>query len=297
VIQRLLNILVVDSIRELIRYKSFFLLVTLLIGLDRWLKATLGGTPSWIKPGSREMSALAQWAFEDLPGLLLDLMLDWRTLAVLGVLFAFKELTSMWPSSDMRLIHRNEGGRWHLVSALQRIRWQQVAWDALAISTVVGGGIAWTGMGYVVGWTWWQQSGNAWALLAPGAMAALYWPLGMAGFSYSSKLAVLQQPSFEHKRFLLSRLFLDSRVRTWSWVFYLVRLVLSAVFVIIIPVGAMLTLENSVLRIFVAAASSAPVYSYVKMASFKFFLEVYRPYPEVRAEYAQYYKRVAAVEE
>ena len=32
-------------------------------------------------------------------------------------------------------------------------------------------------------------------------------------------------------------------------------------------------------------------YSYVKMASFKFFLEVYRPYPEVVAEYQSYYSR------
>ena len=36
--KRLLNILVIDSIRELIRYKSFFLLVALLILLDRLLR-------------------------------------------------------------------------------------------------------------------------------------------------------------------------------------------------------------------------------------------------------------------
>ena len=36
--KRLLNILVIDSIRELIRYKSFFLLVALLIMLDRLLR-------------------------------------------------------------------------------------------------------------------------------------------------------------------------------------------------------------------------------------------------------------------
>ena len=294
--QRLLNILVIDSVRELIRYKSFFLLVAVLIILDRLLKNSLGGgTPHWLKPTSRELQALAAWTFDELPGLLTSLLLDWRTLAVLAVLFAFKELTSMWPSSDMRLMHREEGGRWHLLSALQRLRWEQVAWDALAISTVVGIGGLWTGVGYLAGWGWWQSAANPWALLLPAAFAGLYWPLGMAGFSYSSKLAVLQHPSFAQKRFLLWRLLLDARVRNWSWLFYLARLVLSAIFVIIIPLGALLTLEDPVLRILIASLSSAPVYSYVKMASFKFFLEVYRPFPEVREEYAEYYERVPGV--
>lgn len=36
--KRLLNILLIYSIRELIRYKSFFLLVALLILLDRLLR-------------------------------------------------------------------------------------------------------------------------------------------------------------------------------------------------------------------------------------------------------------------
>ena len=40
--QRLLNILVIDSVRELIRYKSFSLLVAVLLILDRLLKNSLG---------------------------------------------------------------------------------------------------------------------------------------------------------------------------------------------------------------------------------------------------------------
>jgi hypothetical protein len=39
----------------------------------------------------------------------------------------------------------------------------------------------------------------------------------------------------------------------------------------------------------VAALSATPVYAYLKMASFKFFLEAYHEYDSVRQEYHRYY--------
>ena len=51
---------------------------------------------------------LAVYVFETLPGLLLDILTDYRTLLVAAALFFLKQLISMWPSSDMRRMHRLE---------------------------------------------------------------------------------------------------------------------------------------------------------------------------------------------
>ena len=112
----------------------------------------------------------------------------------------------------------------------------------------------------------------------------------MAGFSYSSKLAVMSN-GFPTKLKLFSELLKSRRVFWYSWLFYLARILISLLFVLLIPILSLLTVENFFIRILIASISAAPAYSYVKMASFKFFLEVYRPYPEVVAEYQSYYSR------
>ena len=73
-------------------------------------------------------------------------------------------------------------------------------------------------------------------------------------------------------------------------VFFLFRILISLIFVLIVPIGVLLSVENLPLRILLASLSAAPAYSYVKMATFKFFLEVYRPYPEIRREYPEYFE-------
>jgi len=59
--------------------------------------------------------------------------------------------------------------------------------------------------------------------------------------------------------------------------------------VAIIPAGAILLIDSFWPRIAVAALSATPVYAYLKMASFKFFLEAYHGYDLVRQEYHRYY--------
>ena len=81
--KRLLHILVVDSIRELIRYKSFFLLVGLLIVLDRVLKHYSSNFESQFNQDSfQNLEWTAVWIYETLPFEILDLMLIWKLLAV-----------------------------------------------------------------------------------------------------------------------------------------------------------------------------------------------------------------------
>ncbi len=294
--RRLLNILVVDSIRELIKYKSFFLLVAALLIADRVLRSYVSVRPEGLSlPSANDMDAAAAWVFTESVGLFASWLLDWRTLLIGGVLFVAKQITSMWPTNDMRMMHRHEGGKMRILHSLQSLRWQQFAWDAMAVSSVLTLSAVWGGVGYLLGLWVWQTTGSAFSLLLPGGMVGVVWPIGMAGFSYSSKLAVLSN-GFPEKARLFFQLFSNRRVLLYSWVFYLARIFISLLFVLIIPIFSMLTLENFLLRIFIASISAAPAYSYVKMASFKFFLEVYRPYPEVRREYAAYYKTTATPE-
>ena len=289
--KRLLNILVIDSIRELIRYKSFFLLVALLILLDRLLRHYSAKIQFQFDRGSLlDYQWLAVWTYETLPGEIMGMLLNWKLWAVAMGLFFFKQLTSMWPSSDMRLMHRKEGGTFRIFNSLRSIQGAQILWDALAISTVGVIGLIWSGTGYLMGWWNWHEWRHPAALLPPLLMAGIFWPVGMAGFSYSSKLAVLRRSGFAEKRRLFFCLFLKPRVMLMSWIFFLFRILISLIFVLIVPIGVLLSVENLPLRILLASLSAAPAYSYVKMATFKFFLEVYRPYPEIRREYPEYFE-------
>ena len=289
--KRLLNILVIDSIRELIRYKSFFLLVALLILLDRLLRHYSAKIQFQFDRGNLlDYQWLAIWTYETLPGEMMGMLLNWKLWAVAMGLFFFKQLTSMWPSSDMRLMHRKEGGTFRIFNSLRSIQGAQILWDALAISTVGVIGLIWSGTGYLMGlWNWYEWRHPA-ALLPPLLMAGIFWPVGMAGFSYSSKLAVLRRSGFAEKRRLFFCLFLKPRVMLMSWIFFLFRILISLIFVLIVPIGVLLSVENLPLRILLASLSAAPAYSYVKMATFKFFLEVYGPYPEIRREYPEYFE-------
>ena len=81
--KRLLNILVIDSIRELIRYKSFFLLVALLILLDRLLRHYSAKIQFQFDRGSLlDYQWLAVWTYETLPGEMMGMLLNWKLWAV-----------------------------------------------------------------------------------------------------------------------------------------------------------------------------------------------------------------------
>ena len=59
--RRLIQILIVDSVRDLIRYKSFFLLVGLLLIADRLLRSYVKIRPDGFEfPSSRELGIAAK---------------------------------------------------------------------------------------------------------------------------------------------------------------------------------------------------------------------------------------------
>ena len=86
--KRLLNILVINSIRELIRYKSFFLLVALLILLDRLLRHYSAKIQFQFDRGNLlDYQWLAVWTYETLPGEIMGMLLNGKLWAVAMGLF------------------------------------------------------------------------------------------------------------------------------------------------------------------------------------------------------------------
>lgn len=290
--KRLLRILAVDSVTDLFRYKSFFFLIFFLIAADRVLRKFLGAEKGKLSLGLDQQwgMQLAAYVFETLPGLILDLLTDYRTFLVAVALFFLKQLISMWPSSDMRRMHRLERKGFGLIGSLLALKWRQVVWDAIAIGTVCGLVGSWSLLAFGLARLWWAAAPSLGPLFLLGGLVGAAMPLGMAGFSFSSKLAVISQGSFGEKLALFYRLFFSWPVLWPSYLFFVFRIVVEIIFVALIPAGAILMIDSFWLRITVASLSATPVYSFLKMASFKFFLEVYKPFPLVRGEYRSYYQ-------
>jgi hypothetical protein len=289
--QRLLRILLVHSARELFKYKSFLFLIFFLIMADRGLKRFVQvDTLAAAFPDLKTLGAAsAGYVFNSLPAVVIDLLSDYRTFLSAAALFVLKQLISMWPSSDMRRMHRRERGAFGLLTALLAIRRDQILWDAIAVGTICVLLGLWTLVGYSAAsalWHVWPQTG---CLLLLMVQVGLFLPLVLAGFSYSSKLAVISRGSFREKLSLFLHLFYTPSVLAPSWLFYTLRMGLEALFVVILPAAILLYVDPFWLRILAATMLATPVYSYLKMASFKFFLEIYRTYPLVRGEYAGYY--------
>jgi len=293
--KQLLQVLLGHSIRDLFRHKSFFLLIFVLILMDRLTKniSAIDRSKLQIPEFNRLSLEAAAFTFERLPGMVWELLTDYRTFVAAGVLFVLKQLISMWPSSDMRRMHRSERESFGLVGSLLAISGRQVLWDAVAIGWVVLLTGAWTAASFLVTLPIWQYFETPAALAALAMLVTLCLPLAMAGFSFSSKLAVISRGSFREKLQLFFSLFFDPRLLWPSWMFFLVRIIIELIFVVILPLTIFWAVDIYLLKILVAGLIATPFYSLLKMASFKFFLEVYRPFPLVQAEYATYYDQEA----
>jgi len=290
---RLLQILLVNSAKDLFKYKSFFLLIFVLMLLDRVLKKVAHVDRSTLNTSEIKQLTLksAQYVFESLPADIWHLLTDYRTFIILGGLFLLKQLISLWPSSDMRRMHRSERGAFGLFGSLAAIRWEQVLWDAIAVGSICGLYAVWSILGFLITLLIWQSTHTILALVVLGLQVALFAPLAMAGFSFSSKLAVISKGSFGQKLSLYFKLFHSKQVLWPAWLFFTLRLVIELIFVFILPLIVLLILDYFWIRITLATLIATPVYSYLKMISFKFFLEIYRVFPLVHHEYHAYYQR------
>ncbi len=289
--KKLLRILTVHSVKDLLRYKSFFLLIFFLLLADRIIHSFVKTQDkSLVLPhGLAFGHQTADFIFGQLPDRIVQWIFTPRVIVIVAGLFLLKQVISLWPSSDMRRMHRKERGRFGLFEALFALRWYQVAWDALAVGTLCGVMGVWFILAFLLGLSFWKHALDIPGLLSAAGMALSALPLAMAGFSYSSKLAVIRNGTFGARFELFLYLFIHWRVLWTSWLFFAARIVIEAIFVAIIPAGAILFIDSFWLRMLIATFSATPVYSYLKMASFKFFLEVYGQYALVRTEYSHYY--------
>ncbi len=290
---RLLQILLFNSAKDLFKYKSFFLLIFVLMLLDRALKKFVKVDRSVLDTSEIKQLTLesARYVFEVLPLDIWRLLTDYRTFIILVGLFLLKQLISLWPSSDMRRMHRSERGAFGLIGSLAVIRWEQVLWDAIAVGSICGLYMLWSILGYLVTLLIWQATHTILAPLMLGFQVALFAPLAMAGFSFSSKLAVISKGRFGQKLGLYFKLFHSKQVLGPAWLFFTLRLVVELIFVFILPLIVLLVVDTYWIRISLATLIATPVYSYLKMISFKFFLEIYGAFPLVNQEYREYYQR------
>ena len=292
-----LSILGVQSAKELIRYKSFFLLIFILIAVDRLVHRYVDVQKFSVEPVDvvKMGPEAARFIFETLPGKLYEWIFDYRTAVLILGMFVLKQIISLWPSSDMRRMHRRERKGFGIFKALLVLRWRQVLWDAMAVGSVCIGALIWICLWFVAcRFFWLLIPSPVWVLVWVG-LVLLVAPLMMAGFSFSSKIAVLSRGNFSEKMGLFFKLVTDKSVFVPAWIFFVARIVVEFIFVVAIPGAAILWIPSFVIRIVVASLSATLVYSYLKMATFKFFLLAYARFPYVQQEYAQYYQSLQAL--
>jgi len=289
--KKLIHLLGVQSVTELLKNKSFFLLIFGLILLDRVIKTFTGGQSK--PPGIEQIKTLGTqvgpWVFEQFPLELAHWFSQGQIFVLLAGLFLLKQLISIWPSSDMRRMHRDERHGFGLFGSLMSLKFDQLWWDLIAAGSLVALTSVWGSVVFFGCQTLWFQFHQLWVVGLLGVMLFLVAPVILGGLSFSSKLAVLHQGSFKRKLILYFQLFCKASFFWRAWVFFSLRTILEGLFVAIIPAMALLWIESYGLRLAVAAVSATPVYSFVKMASFKFFLYLYQYAPEVKEEYSQYY--------
>jgi hypothetical protein len=291
----LFSILTVESAKDLLKHRSFILLIFLILAADRFLRhnvdlSALKNSLSF----SAWQDQLPQIIFVDLPRLIGEWLFSPMVLGLLAGLFLFKQVASLWPSSSLRRWHdtRKDQG---LLSSLFSLKGSQFLWDLTALTMLICITFGWGVLNFSWCYAWWRASGGtvpAWCFVT---MMVLVWPVILAGLSYSSKLAVLQNGSYGDKFGLYLKLFSNPRIFFGSWLFFLARIVLESLFVAIIPLSALLYLDNVLLRTLLACASITPSYSYLKMASFKFFLFIYSPYPLIQLEFKDYLASMAGM--
>ena len=290
--KKLIELLFNQSLRDLFKYKSFFLLIFVLILADRLLKTASKSIQAVIDLPEIDSLGIqvANYVFNHLLQDILTQLTNWRTLLIVVLLFLLKQLISMWPSSDMRRMHRLERERFGLIASLVAIHGKQVVWDAIAVGTAVGVTGVWILFSWLLGYLYWSVEPGTMALMLTAGLSALILPITMAGFSFSSKLAVISKGSFKEKLALFFQLLIKRRVLVGAWLFFLFRIAVETVFVVILPLLILWTMDNAIIRITIAGLIATPFYSFLKMASFKFFLFIYQPYPLVAEEYASYYQ-------
>lgn len=293
-LKKIFRILVFESVGDLFKHNTFLVLVLFLMLLDKGVEKIMPdkGSSFDIKTFTGSFPEFSNYLFIIVPEKISIILKDYRFFLVLMGLFFFKQLTSLWPSSDMRLMHRNERGALGIVLSLFSLKWQKILFDTIAVITLCIISLSWILSIFFISKTIWISSGFQYSSLIFIILCLPVFPLLMSGLSYSSKIAVIDKGSFQNKLGLFFKLFTDKKIFIYSVLFYVLRALLESIFVIILPFIIMLSFDIKFLRIGAALFIATPVYSFLKMASFKFFLIIYKDQDLIKSEYDEYYKKL-----
>lgn len=291
--KKILKILVIDSIGDLFKYNTFFILICFLMLLDKIVKkiAPKRGLDFIQKERLESIDKINTIVFQELPDAVLNIISDPRFFMVVAVLFLFKQLTSLWPSSDMRLMHRDER-KFGFIFSLFSLKWQKILWDGFAVSFLCISALLWSLVSFFISKFFYLSFDNIFSLILFGVLIIPVLPLTMAGLSYSSKIAVIDKGSFKDKFNLFIKLFTDFKIFFFSLIFYISRAGIEIAFVGVIPFFILIAMDITWLKITLALFIATPVYSFLKMASFKFFLFIYKDNELIKEEYSNYYKKI-----
>lgn len=285
--KQLLRMLIVQPVESLLRFKSFFLLMFLVTLGDHMVKhvkflyhLNLILPRFWrIEPKN------SAYMLFQMPGLVVKRMGSGDLFLILAGLFLLRQMLLLWPSSDLRRMHRAEREPFGLAGALKSITWKSVLFHISGLSA------AWiiTGL-WCLGWFWinrffWRHYQSGLWLWSLFFTIILILPLLSAALSYSSRLAVNSEGTFTEKFKLLCKLFTGWRIMAGSWLFFTLRFILRAIFVVAVPIYILVAVEKGPLKIFLLTLLTTPVSAYLETVSFKIFLAFYKDYPIIWQEY------------
>lgn len=293
-LKKIFRILVFESVGDLFKHNTFLVLVLFLMLLDKGVEKIMPdkGNSFDIKAFTGSFPEFSNYLFISIPEKILLILNDYRFFLVVIGLFFFKQLTSLWPSSDMRLMHRNERGALGIILSLFSLKWQKILFDTIAVISLCIISLTWVLSIFFLTKTLWISTDFQYASLIFILLCLPVFPLLMSGLSYSSKIAVIDKGSFKNKLGLFFKLFTDKKIFTCSMLFYILRAVIESIFVIILPFIIIISFDIKFFRIAVALFIATPVYSFLKMASFKFFLIIYKDQDLIKSEYNEYYKKL-----
>ena len=286
----LLAVLTIGSVKELIKHRSFLALIFIILAADKILHRFFDFKALKTHLSTHDLILrLPEILFNELPSLAAHWLFSPLAVLVLCGLFLFKQIVSLWPSNSLRSWHNNNHNA-GLFKSLLGLKLHQLFWDFSALGILASVALAWSGSWYFLCYLGWSISGSALTAWVVVIAVLTVWPILMAGLSYSSKLAVLHRGTFSQKYSLYLKLFTSRRIFVGSWLFYAIRILVEVAFIAVIPLGAILYIDHPVIRIVLLCLSITPTYSYLKMASFKFFLFIYRSEPLIEEEFKDYYQ-------
>lgn len=285
--KQLLQLLIFHPVTYLLRFRSFFLLMFIVALADRIVNhiKALYHLNLMLPRFWRFDPKTSAYMFFEMPGLVFRKMGPDDLFYIFAGLFFLRQAMLLWPSSDLRRMHKGERDPFGLPLAVKAIGGKSLLFHFSGLLTTwATAGIWCLGWFWISRFGWHHQRSGMWLWVLFSAVIFII-PLVSGAFSYSSRLAVNAKGTVIQKLALLLKLVTDWRIMAGSWLFFTFRLIFEAVFVVAVPIYILKTMEQGTLKILLTALLATPAAAYLEVVAFKIFLMCYQSYPIIRQEY------------